>query len=469
MWNSLERGEDSTGIYSPKNGLKKCLLKGSEFVVSPDYNIQLDNVFMAHVRSSTVGLATNVKNAHPFVRGNWILQHNGTLKNHWALARKYDLKYADYDVDSDILAGSIEKTNNFEPLGEIDGGAAVIIQNTERPNKLYVFRNNDRPLFYGMFEEGMYISSIKESLELIHCKDIKEFDKDFLYTIQNGSIIKKPILIVNTPVITTTNSSISNKFSLSDYEKNRLVGAWLRASQSQKFIHTKSEIVKGERYLVKGVNQYGLLNMYDPYTELVTSYTHTLFEINDNIKSGMLCKSLFNIVDSLNKEDVKIKNSEVVYCNADDYKTSKLTLLDPKTKKFKACADKEWFIALTVEEEIEFNKKSSIILLNDDLPFKDNESSNLLTSDKDITSNNDSNNDLEEDIPQDEYFEDLSDHFQEMDQLLEGLNELVVRSPGHIMEIKHYIAQMLDLNFTAHNKFLEYEEEQEEEVVNAGE
>jgi hypothetical protein len=76
-----------------------------------------------------------------------------------------------------------------KPLTEIIGGCAVIYTDTNT-NKLYVYRNADRPLYRGMIENSMYMSSIEASLKTIGCDKITEFKQDTLYEIVEGKIVK---------------------------------------------------------------------------------------------------------------------------------------------------------------------------------------------------------------------------------------------------------------------------------------
>lgn len=229
-WNSLERGEDATGLYTPKNGLHKKLERGSEFILHEDNDFAEDKLFIGHVRAKTVG--TNiVENAHPFQRDNYVLAHNGTLKNHYALLRKYQLVYADYNVDSDILCGSIAKSKSFYPIKEIDGPAALLMHDTNSPEILYVFKNADRPLFRGTDDQGnMYISSIDEPLYYLELHNIRPFKDNILYTIKNGAIIKTTPY-KNEPVATvvTTTSSHTSRTNISTYEVDYYNDLWIRA------------------------------------------------------------------------------------------------------------------------------------------------------------------------------------------------------------------------------------------------
>src|SRR5574343_244013 len=137
LWNSFERGEDATGIYSPKNQIIKKAKHCKDFIL--DTPIEEDKLLIAHVRAKTIGLNVD-KNAHPFMENNVVLAHNGTLKNHYALLRKYDLPFAQYDVDSHVMCGIMGKQNNFKVLSEIEGAAAVLIHNVETPDILYAYR-----------------------------------------------------------------------------------------------------------------------------------------------------------------------------------------------------------------------------------------------------------------------------------------------------------------------------------------
>jgi len=202
-WNSFERGEDATGIYSPINGLKKTLDKGSDFVIYDNGDhYSPDTIFIGHVRHATVGGKKEMNNAHPFQRGNYVLAHNGTLRNYTDLAFKYNLPTQEYNVDSDYVAGSIAACNNIsQVISEINGAAAFIITDTTKLDTLYVFRNKERNLYRGYDEErNMYISSTPGPLYYFELSGIKEFKEDILYIIKDGVILAaQSKKIKNTP------------------------------------------------------------------------------------------------------------------------------------------------------------------------------------------------------------------------------------------------------------------------------
>lgn len=304
--NALERGEDATGLYSPLNGLKKDNIKGWEFVTDNKIDIIPDTIFMGHVRSATVG-GNKADNAHPFERGNCILQHNGTLKNHWAILRKYKLDFSKYWVDSDVLAGAIDASDSAEPLKEIEGAAAVIFHDKRQPTKLFVFRNAERPLYKGHIGPNMYISSIEETLEIIGCVNIKEFKENILYTIEKGLILSQkkvknnPYKEVPAPS-TNTNSSVKTENTPKEYELKRLIGCNVRAQYEVKIKNTSNntlKLIQDKYYRI--VDYVGLqcVRIYDDITDDCYTVGRTLLKLSEDLlEIGNLAEALVDLKDS---------------------------------------------------------------------------------------------------------------------------------------------------------------------------
>ncbi len=245
VWNSHKRGSDSTGIYSPKNGLKKDIKEASDFLIETP--IEEDTLLIAHVRAKTVG-ANIVKNAHPFMEENVVLCHNGTLKNHYGLLRKHDLSFQKHDVDSHIMCSIMAKDKDFKVLSEIDGAAAVLIHDTNNPSILYAYRNSERPLYKGSIDGNMYISSIEKSLEFIGCKNIKEFKENYLYTIVDGLIQGSPRKIVNKPYVPPNTTVVSNTFISNEKLVNYLIK--YTSTYNGHYAHLNDDMTWGKEYLV---------------------------------------------------------------------------------------------------------------------------------------------------------------------------------------------------------------------------
>lgn len=202
FWNSVERGKDATGVFTPKSGIVKDNIEAKYFInrTSLTSKVSLDTTLIGHVRAKTVG-ANSADNAHPFEYGNIVMAHNGTLENHLALCRMYNLKFSDLGVDSKVLASclaaNLELDEKFTVLEQYEGAAALLFYN-KITGSLYTYHDNKRPLFYGYYAgTEMYISSIKETLEAINCTDIKEFEVDTLHEIRLGQIVSKTKYISN--------------------------------------------------------------------------------------------------------------------------------------------------------------------------------------------------------------------------------------------------------------------------------
>ncbi len=227
-YNTLTRGNDSIGLFSPINGVYKKAGKPVDLL--PKMDIKPDNYFIGHVRSGTVGV-NNDANAHPFIHHNLLGVMNGTTSNHWALADREGFKRQDFNVDSDIIFAIIQKQASFKVLGEIIGGCAILVYDANNPNILYVFRNdqggtNSRPLFRGTINGDMYISSIEESLKIIGCDKVQEFKANYVYTIVNGNI-KSSYKIKNQPF--NPGPDLSGKVPIisSHLKNSNFIGRWM--------------------------------------------------------------------------------------------------------------------------------------------------------------------------------------------------------------------------------------------------
>jgi hypothetical protein len=190
--NSLTRGKDATGIYTTKSGVIKAAKDAPDFIKSSykDFRSNLNdwyentNVFIGHVRQKTTGEKID-ENAHPFRFGNVVGAHNGVVRNYKELIKAGDAY--EYKVDSMVIFARFAQDGNYKVLEEMDADAALIFHNIKEPDTLYVYRNNERPLFKGKIENsGLYFSSIPDSLLMIGCTDITEVKPFYVYKYTNG-------------------------------------------------------------------------------------------------------------------------------------------------------------------------------------------------------------------------------------------------------------------------------------------
>lgn len=202
LWNSIERGKDATGIYTPTSGLMKDNEPASKFFQQKEMDqLVPDNQLIAHVRAKTVG-ANLARCAHPFDYDNIVLAHNGTLIDFMSLAKQYGLEYKDYEVDSQILAYGVNRAFgegvtidnlNIETLTEYKGAAAILMY-SKKLDSIFLFKDKERPLCFGYDEEGnMYISSLSDPLRALGLKDILSFADNTLYCIEKGKITYRKV------------------------------------------------------------------------------------------------------------------------------------------------------------------------------------------------------------------------------------------------------------------------------------
>ena len=200
------RGVDSTGYYYNGNIVKGIdkMADFKDFIVENRFtpgNLPFETV-MAHTRKATHGSNT-AENAHPHVIENYVQTHNGTIKNIWELCRKNDIDSQKIYVDSIGLAAIIQK-NGFDVLNNYIGYAALTMVFMDDPESLYLYHGasrekkdetvwEERPLFTLKTKEGLYYSSIKESLTMITDSKTnlpETLPHNRVYVIKGGVIVK---------------------------------------------------------------------------------------------------------------------------------------------------------------------------------------------------------------------------------------------------------------------------------------
>ena len=148
------------------------------------------NCLIGHNRAATLG-AINVDNAHPFNFGDVYGAHNGSLR-WWD-----ELEGADqFDVDSKAIYNDIS-VNGVDHTWKSFWGAAALVWYNSTERKVYMIRNDERPLYVttnkaenAMFwasEPWMFtVAAQRHKVELAKKKDgttnYRQIETDTLYT-----------------------------------------------------------------------------------------------------------------------------------------------------------------------------------------------------------------------------------------------------------------------------------------------
>lgn len=269
--NSLLRGRDTVGYYTPTNGIRKIDKEYADVVEEPNNIIDTilpDNVLIGHVRAKTIG-ANILKNAHPWEYENIIGLHNGTLKDYiipdYSIGKKYGISYSDYDVDSQVLLQALDKnfktfTENLLPaLEEYEGAAALLLYNKER-GTVFACHDKERPLFYGYIGKSMYISSLKHPLEIIGCKNVESFEVNYMHEIKNGKIINKFAYEPQSKIVKGTNKDKSTDLASFIDEENCTTNAAL--ASYLKYDKDLGAVVGSSIFPAKGLIYTGTHSFY---------------------------------------------------------------------------------------------------------------------------------------------------------------------------------------------------------------
>lgn len=192
MW----RGTDASGFFTLENGVTKDSKRIDEFL--SNYELTKTNLFIGHVRKSTYNTTASDKTkAHPFSIGNITGVHNGTLSNHYLLKNdkfKDKLTLETSFIDSEVLISALNLGTDV--LKYYEGAVATIWYDLDKPNMIHFYHDEQRPLFRGNKNGGLFLSSTEESLKIINCENIKAVKELMVYSANKDGIIAsacKPI------------------------------------------------------------------------------------------------------------------------------------------------------------------------------------------------------------------------------------------------------------------------------------
>lgn len=226
---NIERGKQSCGLTwdgEIHHGVDKDKLY-IDFIKNRSIKPKKFPVLFGHTRQSSTGTGLTIDNAHPFGYGEinngdsyeFIFVHNGTLKNHKELAKKYNIDIAvsvvkEYanggtytttrdKIDSEILGEILWKTKSYHVLSEYVGAAACAWMWCNEPNKIYLYSGaskkhvddevktlfEERPLnVFQRSKNSTFFSSLPESLTSIGAtkENVSQIDYNTIHIVQDG-------------------------------------------------------------------------------------------------------------------------------------------------------------------------------------------------------------------------------------------------------------------------------------------
>lgn len=152
------RGAHSTGMFAVRRhvdevAIAKAVGTPAELMDTKTFDKAMGGihrVLIGHNRYATQG-AVNKSNAHPFEFDKVVGVHNGSLTAYTGLDG-----YGQHPVDSHVLYNHINKHGLKDAVSKT-GGAMALVWWDKHANELNVYRNNERPLFYGVTKLGAII------------------------------------------------------------------------------------------------------------------------------------------------------------------------------------------------------------------------------------------------------------------------------------------------------------------------
>ena len=259
------RGQHAWGVYLEKKGKQGNLYCGkdcsnipgeifkqpksvSDFFEECSGKIYLDdaNVVLMHTRASTTGDPEVNENNHPFNTNDFILAHNGVIRNHTEMLKKFNIK-TKIECDSYAIIALIQhfyKTNKsvkesiIEMSKYIQGSYACWLYHKEK-KELYLFRNTGTsPIEFFFDKENNLLAFASEDAQIVNAYNDPEINKSDCKPLPQDKIFKltgnelEEVGELKEAESTQTTSSIydnrrypnnyQDRFS-NDYKSNRMI------------------------------------------------------------------------------------------------------------------------------------------------------------------------------------------------------------------------------------------------------
>lgn len=159
---SLYRHKGDVGSWYHKDAVTGAEAATDE-VFKTVFQDKTNLAIIGHNRWATTG-AINEDNAHPFVHGNIVLMHNGTLTD-------LDDLDGDFDTDSEHIAYTLSKSKDVKKVLESIEGAYALVWFDTNKGTLNFARNDERRLYMASNYSGNTIYYASEEKMLDWCMD----------------------------------------------------------------------------------------------------------------------------------------------------------------------------------------------------------------------------------------------------------------------------------------------------------
>lgn len=162
LFHDVVRGAHATGVAAIDTldrslVVEKKAVPAVDFLSEKEINDNLFavkhnfNIYIGHNRYATSGAKDDDNNAHPFIHGDIVGVHNGSLRNQSLLDDSHK-----FIVDSDNLFHQLNKTGLTDTLSKADGAFALVWYD-KKDNTLNFIRNDERPLCVAKLDNGCWV------------------------------------------------------------------------------------------------------------------------------------------------------------------------------------------------------------------------------------------------------------------------------------------------------------------------
>lgn len=162
LFHGIVRGKHATGVAAIDT-LDRSLTVMKKAVPSPIFLEDKEmmeplfahkhnfNIYIGHNRFATQGSKDDDANAHPFVHGDIVGVHNGTLRNQRLLD-----DHKDFVVDSDNLYHHLNKNGLDDTVTKLNGAFSLVWYDKSN-NSLNFIRNDERPMTIAKLSNGYWV------------------------------------------------------------------------------------------------------------------------------------------------------------------------------------------------------------------------------------------------------------------------------------------------------------------------